>query len=110
MEKAMSKATKAEKEAKADLPIDALLLECNTDRYKLAYAAIRWAKEIKKTENLPDPIPVLVQRAIREILTGKVEIEDIGKLPVIVRMAPPPPPPPAPTLTLNVAPEGAEGI
>jgi DNA-directed RNA polymerase subunit K/omega len=108
----MTKATKAEKAAlaaKADMPIDALLLECNTDRYKLAYAAIRWAKEIKQKENLPDPVPVLVQRAIREILTGKVEIEDIGKLPVIVRVAAPPPAP-TPTLTLNVAPETpAEG-
>ena len=102
----MSKATKAEKIAKADMPIDALLLECNTDRYKLAYAAIRWAKEIKTKENLPDPVPVLVQRAIREILTGKVSIEEIGKLPVIVRVAPPPAPV-TPTLTLNVAPESA---
>ena len=106
----MTKQTKAEKQAKADMPIDALLLECNTDRYKLAYAAIRWAKELKTKENLPDPVPVLVQRAIREILTGKVDIEEIGKLPVIVRVAPPPPPS-VPTLTLNVAPEGAaEGI
>ena len=107
----MTKSEKAEKEAKADMPIDALLLECNTDRYKLAYAAIRWAKEIKKTENLADSIPVLVQRALREILTGKVEIEDIGKLPVLVRVPAPPPPPAAPTLTLNVAPEATgEGL
>jgi DNA-directed RNA polymerase subunit K/omega len=105
----MTKATKNDNAAKADLPIDALLLECNTDRYKLAYAAIRWAKELKTKENLPDPVPVLVQRAIREILTGKVNIEDIGKLPVIVKVAPPPAPV-APTLTLNVAPEtAAEG-
>ena len=105
----MSKLTKAEKIARADMPIDALLLECNTDRYKLAYAAIRWAKEIKQKENLPDPVPVLVQRAIREILTGKVSIDEIGKLPVIVKVAPPPAPA-APTLTLNVAPEApAEG-
>ncbi len=96
---------KEQQKLNADLPIHALLLECNTDRYKLAYAAIRWAKEIKKVENLPDPVPVLVQRAIREILTGKIDIEDIGKLPVIVRTPAPPPAPIAPTLTLNVAPE-----
>lgn len=109
----MTRTTKSEKAAMAakaeGMPIFALLLECNTDRYKLAYAAIRWAKEIKQKENLPDPVPVLVQRALREILSGKVEIEDIGKLPVLVRVAPPPAPV-APTLTLNVAPEtAAEG-
>lgn len=103
----MTKAKDAADKAKADMPIYALLLECNKDRYKLAYAAIRWAKEIKTKENLPDPVPVLVQRALREILTGKVEIDDIGKLPVLARVAPPPPPPTQPTITLNVAPETA---
>jgi DNA-directed RNA polymerase subunit K/omega len=104
----MSKTKKEQQKLNADLPIHALLLECNTDRYKLAYAAIRWAKEIKKKENLPESVPVLVQRAIREILTGKVDIEDIGKLPVLARVAPPPPPAPvAPKLTLTVAPEAA---
>lgn len=102
----MTKA-KEKDESRTDLPNDALLLECNTDRYKLAYAAIRWAKEIKLKENSPDPIPVLVQRALREILTGKVDIADVGKLPVILKVAAPPAPPPTPTLTLNIAPEGA---
>lgn len=108
----MTKATITSDALKADLPIHALLLECNTDRYKLAYAAIRWAKEIKKVENLPDSIPVLVQRALREILTGKVDIAAIGKLPVIVRTPAPVAPIPTPTLTLNMAAEGApvEGL
>ena len=39
-----------------------LILQCKTDKYKLAYAALRWAKEIKKVENLPDPIPVVIPR------------------------------------------------
>ena len=108
----MTKATKEDK-SKADLPLEALLLGCNKDRYKLAYAAIRWAKEIKQKENLPEAVPIVVLRALREILTGKVEIEDIGRLPVLARVAPPPPPPAAPTITLNVAPESAtdtEGV
>ena len=42
-----------------ELPINSLLLECTKDRYKLSYAALRWAKEIKKVENLPDSIPSL---------------------------------------------------
>jgi len=108
----MTKANEDAAKSKTDLPNEALLLECNTDRYKLAYAAIRWAREIKAKENSPDPLPVIVQRALRDILTGKVSIADIGKLAVIVRVAAPPAPPPMPTLTLNVSPEGAavEGL
>jgi DNA-directed RNA polymerase subunit K/omega len=91
----------------AELPLEAMLLECNKDRYKLAYAALRWAKEIKAKENLADPVPLLVPRALREILTGKVHIKDVEKLPMISRAAPPPPPP-QPTITLNVAPADSE--
>lgn len=100
----MTKATTTDT-TKSEVPIFAMLAECNTDRYKLAYAAIRWAKEIKKQENLPDSVPVLVQRALREILTGKVDIADIGKLPVIVRTPAPPPTPQtqSPALTLAIA-------
>ncbi len=88
--------------SKADMPLEALILECKKDRYKLAYVAVRWAKEIKQKENLPDPIPTLALRAMREILTGKVTIKEIEKLPMIVKVAPPPPPS-TPTITLNVA-------
>lgn len=100
----MAKA-KEEKDSKAELPIAGLLLECNKDRYKLSYAALRWAKEIKTKENLPDPIPTLVSRAIREILGGKVSIKDVEKLPFLTRTPAPAPAPAAPTLSLNVAPE-----
>ncbi len=86
----------------AGLPMEALLLECHKDRYKLSYTAIRWAKEIKQKENLPDSIPYLVPRALREILTGKVTMAAIEKLPMIIHVAPPPPPPTGPTLTLNI--------
>jgi DNA-directed RNA polymerase subunit K/omega len=96
----MPKATS--ENVKAETPLEGLLLECNKDRYKLAYAALRWAKEIKQKENLPDPVPFLVGRAIREILTGKVSIKEVEKLPMIAKVAPPPPPP-TPTITLNVS-------
>ena len=95
----MSKAADA---ANAEKPLEGLLLECNKDRYKLSYAALRWAKEIKQKENLPDPIPVLLPRALREILTGKMSIKEIEKLPMLAKVAPPPPPA-QPTITLNVS-------
>jgi DNA-directed RNA polymerase subunit K/omega len=84
-----------------DLPMEALILQCRYDKYKLAYAAIRWAKEIKQKESLPEPVQSLVPRALREILGEKVSIKDIEKLPMAVKLAPPPPPP-QPTITLNV--------
>lgn len=95
------------KDAQVELPINSLLLECTKDRYKLSYAALRWAKEIKKVENLPDSIPSLVPRAIREILGGKVSIKEVEKLPFLVRVPTPAPAPvpAAPTLSLNVASE-----
>lgn len=87
--------------SKADLPVEALMLECVKDRYKLAYAALRWAKEIKQKENLPDSIPLLVPRAMREILTGKMSIKEVEKLPMIAKVVTPPPAPAAPTITLK---------
>lgn len=95
--------------SKADLPVEALMLECVKDRYKISYAALRWAKELKKKENLADSIPLLVPRAMRELLTGKVSIKEIEKLPMLaqVPVAPPPAPPAAPTITLKPS-EGEE--
>lgn len=90
----------------ADLPFEGLLLECSEDRYKIPYAALRWAKEIKQKENLPDPVQFLVPRAVREILGGKVTLKDIEKLPMLAKVAPAPAPAPAaPTITLNPEPE-----
>jgi DNA-directed RNA polymerase subunit K/omega len=100
--------TKAKSDAsKAELSLDALLLECNKDRYKLSYAALRWAKEIKQKENLPDPIPLLVQRALREILSGEVLIKDVEKLAYLTRVVASTPAPAAapagPSITLNIS-------
>ncbi|MCB4756831.1 MAG: hypothetical protein LHV69_07365 [Elusimicrobia bacterium] len=89
------------KPEQAPQSLEAMILDCKKDRYKLAYSAIRWAKEIKQKENLPDPVPLLVPRAMREILSGKVSLKDVEKLPMMIKMAPPPAPA-APTLTLNV--------
>ena len=86
-------------ETPGELPLEALLLQCNTDRYKLAYSAIRWAKEIKHKENLPEPIPHLLPRALREILTGKVPITEVEKLPMMAKIVAPAPPP-IPTITM----------
>ena len=97
----MSKA--ASDKSKADLPVEALMLECVKDRYKVSYAALRWAKELKKKENLAESIPLLIPRAMRELLTGKVSIKEIEKLPMLaqVPVAPPAAVPSTPTITLK---------
>lgn len=91
-----------------DLPMESLILQCKEDKYKLAYATLRWAKEIKQKESLPDSVQSLVPRALRELLTGKMTLEDVEALPMAIKVAAPPPPPPQPTITLNVPAEEAE--
>ncbi len=94
-----------------ELPLDGLVLQCKVDKYKLAYSAIRWAKEIKQKESLPELVQTLIPRALKDILLGRVTIKDIEKLPIIVRVsaaaqaAAAAAAPAQPTLTLNVAPE-----
>ena len=85
-----------------EMTLEALVLQCKVDKYKLSYAALRWAKEIKQKENLPEAIQFLIPRALREILTNKVTIKEVEKLPMMVKLTPPPMPA-APTLTLNVS-------
>src|SRR6478609_8309406 len=93
--------SKSKNEPKAELSIEAMILECSKDKYKLPYSAIRWAKELKKRENLADPMPVLVQRALREILTGKESMKDIEKLPFLFKIPSVPAAPSVPTIKLN---------
>lgn len=90
-------------ESTEDLPMESLILQCKEEKYKLAYATIRWAKEIKQKESLPDSVQSLVPRALKELLQGKTSLEEIEGLPMAVKVAAPPPPPPQPTITLNVA-------
>ena len=93
--------SKAKNEIKTEMSIEALILECSKDKYKLPYSAIRWAKELKKKENLTDPMPVLVVRALREILTGKETMKDIEKLPFLFKVPSVPAAPSVPTIKLN---------
>lgn len=99
---------KASEKDTAEIPLEGMVLNCGKEKYKLSYAAIRWAREIKQKENLPDPVQFLVPRALRDILTGKMTIKEVEKLPIIAKVSPPPAPAAAPTLTLNLPPEEKE--
>src|ERR1041385_2290102 len=83
---------KLEMDLSEDLPMEGLILQCREEKYKLAYATIRWDKENKQKESLPDLIQSLIPRALREILGGKVTLKEIEKLPMAVKVAAPPPP------------------
>ena len=88
-----------------DESLETLLMHFKVDRYKMAYLSLRWAKEMKLKENLADALPTLVPRALREILTGKVSMRDIEKLPVLTKVVVPvvaaPIAAPHPTITLK---------
>lgn len=89
-------------------PVEGLVLECTKDKYKLSFLALRWAKELKQKENLTEPVQLIIPRALREILTGKVSMKEIEKLPPPARVVAPPPAAEVPTLNLNIAPEPPE--
>lgn len=102
---------KAAVEKTDEVPLEGMILQCKTEKYKLGYAALRWAKEIKQKENLPDPIQAIVPRALRDILSGDKSIKDVEKLPMAIKVAPQPQPQaPQPTITLNVKPEEKEAV
>jgi DNA-directed RNA polymerase subunit K/omega len=76
--------------AKNDIPLSQLMLERSHDKYRLVHLAMRWAQEIKVRDQSSDPTQEIVSRALKEILTGQVSLEDIEKLPPPVKVEPKP--------------------
>ena len=60
----------------ADLFLEPKVLDYSLDRYELILMTLKWARAMK-AKGTPDPMPVLVERALREIVDGKVTIEEI---------------------------------
>jgi hypothetical protein len=74
--------TKAkQKDPKEEKDLESMILDYGKDKYKLVKTGVRWACEIKQRENLPDPISSLIPRAVQEILSGVVSVDEIEKLP-----------------------------
>ena len=76
----------AEAPEKADLPVSQLLLDCTKDKYRLVGLATRWAYEIKQRDQSAEPPQELINTAVKEILTGQVSMEEIEKLPPLVKV------------------------
>ena len=75
------KATAPVKEKKPEGPLEQLILDTPLNRYQLVTLAIRWAEEIRSRQNAPKYTNEVVEMALQEILSGKVSIDDIEKLP-----------------------------
>jgi DNA-directed RNA polymerase subunit K/omega len=80
-----AEAAAAEIEAKASQPLSKLLLDCLKDKYRLVPLAIRWAVEVKKRDQdkqlVPETPGDIMNRALKEILSGQVALDDLEKLP-----------------------------
>ncbi|MDI6640826.1 MAG: hypothetical protein QME68_00750 [Elusimicrobiota bacterium] len=69
-------------EQKKDKSLQELILDTNFSKYRLVPLATRWIEELKqKDEYKYFSTPELIETALKDILTGKVSIEEIEKLP-----------------------------
>jgi DNA-directed RNA polymerase subunit K/omega len=65
-----------------DAPLAQLILDCKADKYRMVSLATRWAVEVQKRESqTPHQPEELVAMALKEILSGKISMEDVEKLP-----------------------------
>jgi len=60
----------------ADLFLDPKVLNYSADKYQLIQMTLRWARAMK-AKGSPDPMPVLVERALKDIVEHKITIEEI---------------------------------
>ena len=78
----MTKKKEADPIEKAEIPLQQLMLDCKQDKYRMISLTTRWAVEVQKRENQTAHQPdALVAMALKEILTGKVTLDEIEKLP-----------------------------
>ena len=59
-----------------DLFLDPKVLNYSADKYELILMTLRWARAMK-AKGTPDPMPVLVERALKDIVENKVTIAEI---------------------------------
>jgi len=66
-----------------DLFLDPKVLNYSADKYQLIQMTLRWARALK-AKGSPDPMPVLVERALKEIVENKITIEEIMANKIVV--------------------------
>jgi DNA-directed RNA polymerase subunit K/omega len=60
--------------------LNQLILDRSKDKYRLVLLSLRWAQEIKQREQSADTPQEILNRALKEILTGQVSLEEVEKL------------------------------
>jgi DNA-directed RNA polymerase subunit K/omega len=71
----------ADNHTKSEASLASLILDCPKDKYRLVALATRWAHEIKKRDQDPLPPQLLLDKSLKEILTGVITMEKIEELP-----------------------------
>jgi len=66
-----------------DLFLDPKVLDYSADKYDLILMTLRWARAMK-AKGTPEPMPVLIERALKDIVENKVTIAEIMANKVIV--------------------------
>jgi len=59
-----------------DLFLDPKVLNYSADKYELILMTLRWARAMK-TKGSPEPMPVLLEKALKDIVENKVTIAEI---------------------------------
>ena len=60
----------------ADLFLDPKVLNYSGDKYLLIVCVLRWARAMK-AKGTPETMPVLIEKALRDLLDGKVTQEEV---------------------------------
>ena len=59
-----------------DLFLDPKVLNYSADKYELILMTLRWAR-VMKAKGTPEPMPVLVEKALKDIVENRVTIAEI---------------------------------
>ena len=59
-----------------DLFLDPKVLNYSADKYELILMTLRWARAMK-SKGTPEPMPVLVEKALKDIVENRVTIAEI---------------------------------
>ncbi len=70
----------------SDLFLESKVLNYAEDKYQLILLTLRWAKALK-AKGSPEPMPALIEQALRDIVDKKITKEEI-----LANKLPPPPP------------------
>ena len=60
----------------AELFLDPKVLNYSADKYELILMTLRWARAMK-SKGTPEPMPVLIERALKDIVENRVTIAEI---------------------------------